>query len=469
MKKLRMRFTRLPIKWQMTLWSAFMLFVLFTVYNAVQYIGINQWMSSREVESVRKTMGELQSYFTEKSDILDAGQIVRSRHFIQSINQKNQLIRILDGEGKPVLTVLTALPEDWVVPRPVTKTELESVWHQEEHLLVLRAPIVSKKFHGTIEIVSNLETFDELKGVITLVMILGGIGGILLSGLGGLLLAGRLLRPVQSITETMRRIQRNGLQERVPFYDNKDEISALAHVFNEMMDQLETSFRKQKQFVEDASHELRTPIAIISGHLSMLNRWGKHDPVLVDESLRASLEELDRLKGLVQELLELTRAENASPGDTAEVFDLGDTIGRIVKNVSVVHPEFEITTDVDELKGVKIRLVPNHIKQILLILLDNAVKYSTERNKIHVSAVLVEDRMLRIVIRDYGMGIPKEEVEHVFDRFYRVDKARSRKRGGSGLGLSIAKRLVEKYHGDIRLESEENQGTTVTVQLPFSR
>ncbi|MEC0212463.1 HAMP domain-containing histidine kinase [Paenibacillus ehimensis] len=469
MKKLRMLFTRLPIKWQMTLWSAFMLFVLFTLYNAVQYIGINQWMSGREVESVRKTMGELQSYFTEKTDILDAGQIVRSRHFIESINQKNQLIRILDGEGKPVLTVLTALPEDWVAPRPVTKAELESVWHQKEHLLVLRAPVISEKFRGTIEIVSNLETFDELKGMVTLVMILGGVGAILLSGLGGLLLAGRLLKPVQSIADTMRRIQRNGLQERVPFYDNKDEISALAHVFNEMMDQLETSFRKQKQFVEDASHELRTPIAIISGHLSMLNRWGKHDPVLVDESLRASLEELERLKGLVQELLELTRAEHASPGEAAEVFDLGETIARIVKNVSVVHPEFEITTDVEALKGVKIRLVPNHIKQILLILLDNAVKYSLERNKIHVSAVMVEDRMLRIVIRDYGMGIPKEEVEHVFDRFYRVDKARSRKRGGSGLGLSIAKRLVEKYHGDIRLESEENQGTTVTVQLPFSR
>ncbi|MCP3773856.1 HAMP domain-containing histidine kinase [Paenibacillus sp. MZ04-78.2] len=469
MKKLRMRFTRLPIKWQMTLWSAFMLFVLFTVYNAVQYIGINQWMSSREVESVRKTMGELQSYFTEKSDILDAGQIVRSRHFIQSINQKNQLIRILDGEGKPVLTVLLALPEDWVAPRPVTNTELESVWHQEEHLLVLRAPVVSEKFRGTIEIVSNLETFDELKGIVTLVMILGGAGAVLLSGLGGLLLAGRLLRPVQSITDTMRSIQKNGLQERVPFYDNKDEISALAHVFNEMMDQLETSFRKQKQFVEDASHELRTPISIISGHLSMLNRWGKRDPVLVDESLRASLEELERLKGLVQELLELTRAEHASPDGVAELCDLGETIAQIVKNVSIVHPEFEITTDMDALKGVHIRLVPNHIKQILLILLDNAVKYSVERNKIHVSAVLIKDTMLRIVIRDYGMGIPKAEVEHVFDRFYRVDKARSRKRGGSGLGLSIAKRLVEKYHGDIRLESEENQGTTVTVQLPFSR
>ncbi|MFB6365540.1 ATP-binding protein [Paenibacillus elgii] len=469
MKKLRMRFTRLPIKWQMTLWSAFMLFVLFTVYNAVQYIGINQWMNSREVESVRQTMGELQSYFTEKSDILDAGQIVRSRHFIQSINQKNQLIRVLDGEGKSVLTVLSALPEDWVAPRPVTNTELESVWHQEEHLLVLRAPVVSEKFRGTIEIVSNLETFDELKGIVTLVMILGGVGAVLLSGLGGLLLAGRLLRPVQSITDTMRSIQKNGLQERVPFYDNRDEISALARVFNEMMDQLEASFRKQKQFVEDASHELRTPIAIISGHLSMLNRWGKRDPVLVDESLRASLEELERLKGLVQELLELTRAEHASPDGTAELFDLGETIAQIVKNVSIVHPEFEITTDVDALKGVHIRLVPNHIKQILLILLDNAVKYSTERNKIHVSAVLIEDTMLRIVIRDYGMGIPKAEVEHVFDRFYRVDKARSRKRGGSGLGLSIAKRLVEKYHGDIRLESEENQGTTVTVQLPFSR
>jgi two-component system sensor histidine kinase ArlS len=464
MKALSRRLSSLPIQWKLIIGASLLLCFLFISYNTVQYLVINHWLLKQEERQIQKNMDELQSYFAEKT--IDAKQIQLSQNFIEKLNQRNQMIRILDEHGVPIITLTDELPKEWVTPKKVTHTELISLWHITDHIIVMRSPLNSKQFNGTIEIVDNLENFDKIRDLLLVIMFIGGIGALLLSGIGGLLLTRQLLKPIRSITETMRKIKLKGLHERVIIVENRDELSKLANMFNEMMDQLQLSFQQQQQFVEDASHELRTPIAILEGHLSLLNRWGKEDPVLLNESLQASLQELDRLKGLVQDLLELSRADAVSQGNSSELVDPSQIIADVVKNIIMLHPEFTFDSNLLELTGVSITIARHHLEQILLIFLDNSIKYSTDNKKFFIKGSIKTSR-IQIQIIDYGLGIPEADLPYVFDRLYRVDKARSGGQIGHGLGLSIAQRLIESYGGTVVIDSSINKGTTVTLSFPL--
>jgi signal transduction histidine kinase len=232
-----------------------------------------------------------------------------------------------------------------------------------------------------------------------------------------------------------------------------------------MMDRVEHSFNQQKQFIEDASHELRTPLAVLEGHVSLLKRWGKHEPEILDESLEAITQETKRLQGLVKELLDLTRAESLQTQTPAQT-EIASVLEHVVRSLEVLYPEFLFDLQNTAEEQVKIAVQPEHVEQILFIVLDNAIKYSTQQKRIDILAQQYDDKLV-IEITDYGEGIPAKDLPFVFDRFYRVDKARSRKVGGTGLGLSIAHRLMTAYHGTIGMRSEEGKGTTVELRFPI--
>jgi two-component system sensor histidine kinase ArlS len=464
MRMFHFQLSRLPIRWKLTVWSSMLLCLLFIAYNLVQYFVINQWMMNQEESAIQNNLKEIKGYYLDKNKRYTREQIIVSSDFIQNINQKNQLIRILDSSGKPIVTVTNDLPPDWVKPLAAEQTQLYSLWHDVEHLLLIRSPLNTGSFTGTIEVVQNLENFDQTNDIIFIVVFAGGIVAILLSWLGGSILARQLLKPIQSITLTMEKIKKRGMDERVIVADNHDEISNLARMFNEMMDELQIAFAQQKQFVEDASHELRTPISIIEGHLSLLNRWGKHEPDILEESLASSLQETNRLKVLAQELLELSRAESALP-DESDMIEPAQTVTDMVQKVAELHLDFDFRLDVDELAGSEICITSHHLEQILIILLDNAVKYSIKNKVIQITGEIRDGRAVVRII-DFGMGIPQDDLPYVFQRFYRVDKARSREQGGNGLGLSIAYRLVERHSGTIEISSVEHQGTTVSISFP---
>jgi two-component system sensor histidine kinase ArlS len=462
---IRSALSRLPIKWKIVIWSSFILFVLFAAYNIAQFFAIDHWMSIQEKYTVQLRMAELQNYFQEKKSALTEDQIRSSQSFLEKMVENKQLIRILDSQGNTIIEVSKRLPAEWVPPHLTEQSVLLSVWHGADHLLVMRSPLVTDHFRGTIEIVNNLETLDQLSDLIYLVMIVAGIGALLLSGLGGLVVAKQLLKPIQAFMNTIQSIKRRGLHERVPLQHNNDELSQLARHFNELMDQLETSFQRQKQFVEDASHELRTPLSIMKGHLSLLQRWGKGDPEVLDISLKATLQELSRMEGIVKDLLELTRAESELPVALLEHVHAATFIRQSVERFSVLHPNIAFETELDSIADAYMEVVPQQLEQLLLILLDNAVKYSAERPVVRIVGKK-QDHHICLQVIDYGIGIPAEDLPHVFDRFYRVDKARSRELGGTGLGLAIAKRLVERNLGEISIMSAVQQGTTVTVCFP---
>ncbi|WP_345774051.1 HAMP domain-containing sensor histidine kinase [Paenibacillus sp. H1-7] len=309
---------------------------------------------------------------------------------------------------------------------------------------------------------------EKASDMMVWIMILAGCGVVMISSLGGYFLAKQFLKPVQSLAEAIRNVKQKGLHERVEQRGAKDELSSLAALFNDLMSELERSFKQQKQFVEDASHELRTPISIIKGHLSLLNRWGKNDAQIVDSSLTASLQEIDRLEGIIKELLVLTRSENELVADEITWLKPAELMEQTIQRMAVLHPDRQFKPDLISLgDDVEIKIVPHHLEQVLLILLDNAVNYSEAGTTITVTGRRQAGRMI-VEISDQGIGIPSEDLPHVFDRFYRVDKARSRKQGGTGLGLAIAKRLVERSGGEISIASLDKEGTKVTLVFPLA-
>lgn len=463
------RLSRLPIKWKLTLWSSVLLFCVFIVYNTVQYFFVEKWMIHQEEQATEKTMREILNFALEREISFEGADLDEMRGFLQKINQQDQRIRILDEQGNPVAVVSNGIEDSLAATITGSPHEQWRSMHVKGNLLLMERPITIFQFDGTVEIVKNINEFEQLSGALFQFMAIGCLVAVIISGLGGRMLARQLVKPLQAMNQTMKNVKQKGLAERIAFYDNHDEIATTMNMFNVMMDKVERSFQQQRQFVEDASHELRTPIAIVEGHLGMLHRWGKHDPAVLEESLQISIQELARLKALVEELLALTRAENLQMDEATAVCEPEQVILQTIKKVNVLHPAFIMERDLRELSGVRLAISVEHLEQILLILLDNAVKYSRERKRIAVQATVQNERVC-LAIKDAGIGIPAKDLPFVTDRLYRVDKARNRKSGsaeGNGLGLSIAKRLVERYNGALSIESIEQEGTTVNVFLPI--
>lgn len=461
---LKQALLRLPIRWALTLWSAFLILVLFIAYNTVQYIFVEQWMLGQEKAQAQHKMNDILNGLLEREAGFTEEELPRIRSYLDKKNQNGQLIRVIDQYGNKVITVSDGIAQYAIPPLPNSKTEVIVASHGGHSLLVMRSPIVIHSFTGTVEIVKNIDQFKKLTEAILRVFLLCGLGAVVLSGLGGAMLARQVLKPIQAMARTMKDVERKGLQERMLIPDKEDELVALMKIFNGMMDQVERSFSQQSRFVEDASHELRTPIAIMDGHLSLLLRWGKEDPEALEESLSISYQELTRIKALVQDLLTLTRTEKAGSTEDEVTISADRTLLNLVGELEQLHPAYPFETLLTDLQDYELLVAERHLIQIMMILLDNAVKYSAAGSSISVAGY-VRDQRAYFQVTDHGIGISEEDLPHVMERFYRADKARNREQGGTGLGLAIAKRLVDHHNGTIMIQSEASKGTTVTISF----
>ncbi|MWV42976.1 HAMP domain-containing protein [Paenibacillus sp. HJL G12] len=463
MERLTLLLKRLPVIWKLMLGATLLIFMVFATYNFAQYLVLKQWMLKQEQDTLHNMMSQVQVYVQDKANSEEAFQLNETKSYMRNMMGKNQMIRIIDDKNHELLLTTNHFKAEWIQPMHTPEKQLQDIRHDEDHILVYRSPFDSGKIKGTIEIASNLETFDHFNKTLLLVMVIGGVIAVGISAVIGWAIAKQFLRPIKALAGTIQNVKENGLQERVENIENGDELSELARLFNELMDQLEVSFRQQQQFVDDASHELRTPITILEGHLNLLNRWGKKDPDVLEESLGASLQEVRRLKGLVQELLTLTRSETRPLPDHVEYIRIDPILNQTVKRMEILHPEWVFDLQLEQ--GLMVKINPLHLEQIMLIVIENAVKYSDGDQRVHIASRVMHDN-ISITVQDHGIGIPSEELQHVFDRFYRVDKARNREIGGTGLGLSIARNLVQHYQGEISMTSVENEGTRVSMTFP---
>jgi len=325
----------------------------------------------------------------------------------------------------------------------------------------------SNKKIGYVQLFYDLTSVHQIEKEILRTNMFMVILAVILSLIIGFFLSSYFLRPLKQITQTINIIKADPQTDvRMPEMHTKDEFADLVEVFNDMMDRMQRFIVQQQQFVEDVSHELRTPVAIIEGHLKMLNRWGKEDPEILEESLEASLQEIIRMKSLVQEMLDLSRVEQVEFQHQNDISYAKEVIHQTYNNFQLLYEDFTFILDDDLSHEVPVGIYRNHFEQLLIILLDNAVKYSRNRKEIHIS-VSSSLSYLEIAIQDFVEGISEEDIDRIFHRFYRVDKARSRQKGGNGLGLSIAKELVENYGGSVQVESSIGKGSIFRVYLPI--
>ena len=269
---------------------------------------------------------------------------------------------------------------------------------------------------------------------------------------------------LRALAGKLDEINATHLDQRVSVSGTQRELQTLAQAINAMLDRIDEAYRSQMRFVSDASHELRTPIAVIQGYANLLNRWGKDDPATRQEAIDAIRAEADSMKELVEQLLFLARGDNDTQPVKRTHFDLTVLAGEVLREEEMIHEDRLFLPRWRE-EPVPVYADQGLIKQVMRILMDNSVKYSAPDSRVYLR-VMVLDGHARVTVQDEGMGISPEGIPHIFDRFYRTDQSRDRKTGGTGLGLSIAKWIVDRHGGWFEVVSREGVGTRISFLLP---
>ena len=305
----------------------------------------------------------------------------------------------------------------------------------------------------------------------------------LLGFFGGTRSARRLLKPLNRMAETAQRLtdaaaaqpardeaRFHNLEHAIENIDIGDRLSTgdkdlkgLEDAINDLLNRMHTAYRQQAQFVSDASHELRTPIAVIQGYAAMLDRWGKEDPQVLEESIAAIKTESDHMKALVEQLLFLARGDNGRQPLNPEPMDLADMIADVLEEYRMIDPDHAWRQG--RLDPAPVTADPALIKQAARVLIDNAKRYTPEGGAIRLSTGSIEGQAW-FEVQDNGIGIAAEDVPHIFDRFFQADPARQK--GGTGLGLSIAQWIVERHGGCFEVTSRPDLGTRIRVLLPIA-
>jgi len=316
----------------------------------------------------------------------------------------------------------------------------------------------------------SLKTFQKATRRLWILLGIAISLALLLSSYGGLLLANQALRPVDRLTRAAEQIAAGDLSERVPEPAKMDEMGRLAATFNDMISRLQAAFERQKQFTSDASHELRTPLAVMRGDIEVTLRRERSTEEY-KRALTSNLEEIIRLSRLVEDLLTLARGDTGRIELRCEPVDLNDLCRRMAEYITPLADQRNQTLIYEPPPGaetapVTISADVLRIKQLLLNLLDNAIKYTERRGKITLGLKL-EEKVAIVTVTDTGRGIPPEDLPHIFERFFRRSaKTADRTAAGFGLGLAIVKWIVDSHGGRIEAKSEVGKGTTFIVRLP---
>lgn len=275
----------------------------------------------------------------------------------------------------------------------------------------------------------------------------------------------KFISQVNRMTDTAKAIANSkDLKKRVNISEHPDELSNLEEALNSMLTQLENAFERQRRFVSDASHELRTPVSIMKGYLDILDDWGKGDSKLLAESIKSMKEETQHMKKLIENLLFLAKADEGQLQINCEDIQLNTVIEKLIHDTRMIAGSRNVECRINEpliIKGDQ-----ELILQMLRALVENSIKYTNDNGEITIN-LHKEKKYALIDIIDNGIGISQEDVKRIFDRFYRVEEARSKDSGGSGLGLALVKKIADMHEGKIKIHSKLGEGTKMIIYIPL--
>ena len=449
-----MKQRKLKYKWMLI--TTFITFITIVLFCLVIIFFLKDALHDSELDEAERSSDDIINLFHAKPlDEISALDLNASLENFQEVS-------IFNTKGKKLLQTtnenLPSVPSNIGLSHP---ERVKIIKYKGVDYLAITERIHTQNFNGYSVLIHSLENYEHLVQSLYIVAIAFGLIATFITAIVSYIVSSQITKPIVTMSNKMNQIRRDGFQNKLELTTNYEETDNLIATFNEMMFHIEETFNQQRQFVEDASHELRTPLQIIQGHLNLIQRWGKKDPAVLEESLNISLEEMNRITKLVEELLLLTK-DNVKNGQVEkELVDINSEILSRVNSLKQLHPDYTFDIELDE-KPLKLNMNRHQFEQLILIFIDNAMKYDVENKLIQIKTQL-KNKQISIEITDHGLGIPKQDLEFIFDRFYRVDKSRARSQGGNGLGLSIADKIVQLNGGFIQVESEVDHYTTFKI------
>ena len=445
---LRKRFTLFTIFWLILILIFFNLFVYYYVIKIT-------------TESEEEIISNKVKLILENPRI-QSGRGLNTADLLNEYYNVNEMIRIISPNNRVVNitgsnAILLELPAEYSQYR-----NSGMVNKSGERIIYSRIPLYEDgKVIAMMEVNRILDELDDYLQILIAALSVTSGGAILFAIFGTYWFTSRLTEPISQMVTTMREIDRSGKLRKIELGEREEsaELQQLIRAFNQMIDRLDRTYERQKFFVADASHELKTPLTVISSYANILKRWGANDESVRTEAIDAIARETIRLQTLTKSMLTLAEAEQEDwlSLDTFDVIPVVDEIATMMETT------FQRSIRVKALShNVKMVGDRDKIQQLLVILIDNALKYSKDTIDISVSQ---NKGIVRIEVKDKGIGIPENEIPHLFERFYRVDGARARTTGGVGLGLAIAKRIIDLHEGKVEVFSLHNIGTTITLQF----
>ena len=397
----------------------------------------------------------LESYQRETGDSLE---LIASNGSIQYASDKS----IINAGGNAVSRALGAAMKG----SPATFVSTESLLGKQ-NLRVLAMPI--HRGHHIIAVLLMAHKSSEIQAFFKLLYLIGGILGtisIILSSWAGYMMAKRALRPIKTMQNVARKVAQGDLSQRLPVHGKEREVQDLVEDLNSMFEALEASFKSQKRFTADASHELRMPLTILKGEIEVALRRPRSEQEHT-ALLKQHLKTIGRMQHIVDDLLTLARSDAGMLELQQNPVDLSLLLQEVGQQHLMLFAQRQVHLEMDIQDDLEVMGDQNHLERVFFNLLSNAHKYAPDDSVVWLTAYAEHDAV-RITVCDEGPGIAQKHQALLFNRFYRVDDSRARKKGSSGLGLAICKHIVENHQGSIEVQSEEGQGASFIVTLPLS-
>jgi heavy metal sensor kinase len=458
------------LKTRITIWYILLSTLILIGLGFALYLTLSKNLMKEREEAIKNNIQNVHGFVFEEGKH-GLGEVLEEAYERISIKPEDDFIEVfkLDGTSISKSDNLRdrSLPfrADLSSSIPTTKFEVINLIGDSQPALLGVTIINVKGENYLIEIATSLSNLREIQSKLVNILLFSIPLAILLSLIGGAILANNAIEPINRITSTANQTSATNLQARIELLSGDKELRQLADAFNQMLVRLESSFRQIRQFTADASHELRTPLTILIGETQLaVNNLLNHDECKL--ALRSRFDELQRMAMIVDDLLVLSKFDASEKVLDIKRIDFSDLIIESCEQQRHRAKSKGVNVELEKIEAIEVEGDNLRLRQMLRNLLDNAIKYTEPGGTVKVELGLYGNQYCQFKVEDTGIGIPTAHLPNIFDRFYRVDNARSREQGGSGLGLSIVKQIVEAHGGKISVTSEVNCGTCIYVQLP---
>lgn len=457
----------MTIRKRLTLWYAGLLITIIVLFTAITF-GVMRMTMINNIDSALQETASLIAQNSRQRQVPTFGGMVRIEidlaplDLFRASNVYVQAWEMVDGEpvfkdNSPNVASLDVPLDPDALGTP--HAHYSNVNIQGIDLRVLTTPIfLGDRVVGNLQVAGDLATVNQATDVLLVVMLISMGVAIIGSFLLSMWFSYQALKPIEGITDAASRIAgTNDLSTRLDWKGPQDELGRLTSVFNQMMGRIEHLFSVQQRFVADISHELRTPLTAIRGNVEMVRRYGADD-----ESLEAIEDEAERMSRLVNDLLMLARADYGGIEVDLYPLDLDTVALEAFQQCKILVKDRDLKLTMRQFEPVRIKGNSDRIKQLIYNLVSNAVKFTPDGGEIELGVEVLGHRAL-LWIKDTGIGIDEDDLSRIFDRFYQTEPSRTHTGGGFGLGLSIAKWIVEAHNARIDVHSQRNIGTTFTI------